>query len=118
MSDDGSLLVTTSFDAYATLWDVKSGHELDQFGGVFVAFHAPAFSPDRTRLAMLADRGEVSVWEVSSHERLATIPGVGRLFVAWYGGDDLLATLGEEGLRLWRAPAWEEIAAAEAAQKR
>jgi WD40 repeat protein len=58
----------------------------------------------------------VKIWDVDSHETVATLEGRGSLFVfAAFSPDG--NTIGARNLKgvlyLWRAPSWEEIEARE-----
>src|SRR2546426_2863339 len=73
-SDDGEWIVTTSFDAFASLWEVDSGRELARFSGGFVGFRQAAISPDKTRVVLYKYEGELSVWDPANEQPMATLP--------------------------------------------
>jgi WD40 repeat protein len=110
LSDDGRLLCTSSYDAYAIVSDVDSGRELMRCSGQFIGFGPGAFSPDNTRLALIGQDGYLSIWSVPG-QRLAMFPaGVeknSQLF--WDAAGDRLVTANEREVRFWRAPKLEEI---------
>ncbi len=119
-SDDGEWVVTTSFDAFASLWEVDSGRELARFTGQLTGFSDASISPDKTRVALTGNSiygSELSVWDPVNEQQLVSFPaqrGRGRL-IGWDPNADTIATVDDSfKLRLWHAPSWAEI---EAAQK-
>jgi WD40 repeat protein len=110
LSDDGEWLITTSFDAYAILSEVDSRRELARFSGQFIGFSMGAFSPDRTRVALIGMDGSLSIWNTDG-QRLASFqahPDYARS-PRWSQRGETIATRGNDGLRIWRAPAFNEI---------
>jgi cytochrome c len=65
-SADLSLLVSTSFDYTAVVWDSSSMKELKQLIGHNAAVNTAAFSPDGRWLATAGDDNQILLWEVSS----------------------------------------------------
>jgi WD40 repeat protein len=59
-------------------------------------------------------REAVKLWDVSTRQELLTLAGTGSLLYAarWSADGDLI--LAGAPWQAWRAPSWEEIAAAEA----
>jgi WD40 repeat protein len=80
------------------------------------------FSADGRRLAAGGDgREAVRLYDADSFLPVLTLAASGSLFqrTAFSPDGTVLAGSNEEGeLHLWRAPSWEEIAAAEAADRR
>src|SRR5439155_12982183 len=119
-SDDGEWVVTTSFDAFASLWEVDSGREVGRFTGQFTGFSGAAISPDKTRVALTGNSifgGELSVWDPVNEQQLVSFPAQGgrARLIGWDPNADTIATVDHSfKLRLWHAPSWAEI---EAAQK-
>ncbi len=132
---DGKRLVTVSDDCTATLWELetqqKTPQKVQPFGRTLNAFFSVAVSPDGQRIAAgTADR-LIKLWSPRTGQQVATLKGVND----WVEpsqhnlGDQILslAFLPPDGntlisgtvheARLWRAPSWEEIAAAEAKEK-
>jgi WD40 repeat protein len=78
------------------------------------------FSPDGKRLAMASAGSEaIKLLDVEGHLELLTLEGRGSEFepTAFSPDGNLLGTMSTSSgvLHLWRAPSWEEIAAAEKA---
>jgi WD40 repeat protein len=119
LSHDGRWVITASFDAHAILSDVDSGQELARCSGQFVRFSHAAFSPDKTRLALVGEDGSLSIWNPTG-QRLASFRAHPQTagWVAWSNDGDRIVTVGwPDGFRIWRAPTLEEIAAFEAKRK-
>ena len=115
ISDDGEWIVTTSFDAFASLWEVDSGRELARFTGQFTGFYGAAISPDKTRVALTSnDSAELSLWDPANEQQLVSLPDQGPPYSSvfpWDPSSDNIATLVGSKLRLWRVPSWAEIEA-------
>ena len=79
--------------------------------------HGTAFSPDGHRLAVTASGVEaVRIWDTTTWEHLLTLeaPASAFLQTAFSADGSILGAMSFWGtLHLWRAPSWEEIAAAE-----
>jgi serine/threonine protein kinase/WD40 repeat protein len=114
-SDDGEWIVTTSHDAFASLWEVESSRELARFSGGFAGFRQAAISPDKTRVVLYRYEGELSVWDPANEQSMATLPVEAGAwpFAAWDPNTDCIVAVTGSQLRLWRAPTWAEIEAAE-----
>jgi WD40 repeat protein len=82
-----------------------------------------AFSPDGRRLATggTTDRDVLKLWDLATYRELLALPGKGNIFinVAFSPDGNWLAARGQldAELNLWRAPSWEEIAAAEKTER-
>ena len=76
-----------------------------------------SFSPDGKRLVVGA-HDDVQLWDLGAQRQIATLNGQGTLFEVSFSPDgNMIMAITEEGhLHLWRAPAWEEIEAAESAR--
>jgi WD40 repeat protein len=76
---------------------------------------AIAFSPDGRRLiSSSGGREAVKLWDVGTRQELLTLGGGGAPLygAAWSADGDVI--LAGAPWQAWRAPSWEEIAAAEA----
>jgi WD40 repeat protein len=74
-----------------------------------------AFSPDGRTLASGANDGAIKLWNLASMQEAATLHGhEGPVFVvAFSPSGSLLASAAEGVVRLWKAPTFEELSAAE-----
>jgi eukaryotic-like serine/threonine-protein kinase len=117
-SPDGRLLVSTG-DAKVRLWDVTARRELESLPGHLGTSWGIAFSPDGRRLATggLENQDAVKLWDVATRRELLSLPGDGPFFTDLTfspDGDTFVATSLATGIaHFWRAPTWEEIAAAQ-----
>ncbi len=119
ISEDGEWIVTTSFDAFASLWEVDSGRELARFTGQFIGFASAAISPDKTRIALTSNgTGELSVWDPANEQQLVSFPDqeTDSIVCAWDPSSDNIVTLVTDvgsKLHFWHAPSWAEIEGAQ-----
>jgi len=119
---DGRGLVSTSFDGSARLWDVFARRERATLRGHVGLVYSPALSPDGRRLATggSSPKDAVKLWDLVAHRELLSLQGEGQFFAQLGFSPDgtMLAAVSLDGIaHLWRAPSWEEIAAAEKKQK-
>jgi WD40 repeat protein len=121
-SNDGRTLATTSFDVHLIkLWEVETWRELATLGGQLAEFACIAFSPDGHRLAAGGNDGSVTLWDLTNRkpQEVAKLKGtmgrrVQRLFFL-PDGNTLVSLADDRVVRVWRAPSWREIDAAEKA---
>ena len=121
-SPDGRGLFSTSYDGSARLWDVFARRELANLRGHSGIVCSPALSADGRRLATggSSPKDAVKLWDPEAHRELLSLPGEGQFFahVAFSPDGNTLVAVSLDGMaHLWRAPSWEEIAAAEKKQK-
>lgn len=124
---DGKRLVTVSTDHTAKLWEVETQREVLSFGRALNAFYSVAVSPDGQRIAGGTWDQGIKIWDAHTGHELATLKGIhdwldpnlrGRwdavssLVFLPPDGNTLISGTPHE-VRIWRAPSWEEIAAAE-----
>jgi WD40 repeat protein len=103
-------------DATAKLWDIETRREVGSFTRTLNAFYSLAISPDGQRIAAGTADGLVKIWISSTGQEIAALrvgdeEVRGLQFLGPEG--NTLASLSDTEVRLWRAPSWEEIAAAE-----
>jgi WD40 repeat protein/tRNA A-37 threonylcarbamoyl transferase component Bud32 len=134
---DGKRLVTDSNDCMAYLWDLEPQQEtppiVQEFGRDINAFFSLAVSPDGQRIAAgTAGSGLIKLSNTATGQQVATLKGVndwvapklaqrddairGLAFLPPDG--NTLISLTTHEVRLWHAPSWAEIEAAEARERR
>jgi WD40 repeat protein len=90
--------------------------------GFLLAATSVAFSPDSRRLAFGSSGLEaVKLWDAETRQEVLTLSGEGSGFQGLQFSPDgrfLLAINGAGLARLWSAPTWAEIEAAEADEKK
>jgi WD40 repeat protein len=95
---------------------------LDSLKGFLLAATSVAFSHDSRRLAASSNGQEaVKLWDTETRQEVLTLSGEGSQFFSLKFSSDgrCLLAVNSVGLaHLWSAPSWEEIAVAEADEKR
>ena len=89
-------------------------------GQLRLSVNDTAFSKDGRRLVTASTGTEaVQIWDLEAHRDLLTLPIDGLLYtVVFSPGDEYIgAHDSQERFHVWRAPAWDEIAEAEAGSK-
>ena len=121
-SPDGKLLATASFDRTVRLWEIASRREQAVLRGHRERVMAVVFSPDGRTLATGSTDDTVKLWQVITGQELMTLKEFKRdVHVLLFSPDGRTLAggiypmwKGSGPARLWRAPSFEEIAAAEA----
>jgi WD40 repeat protein/tRNA A-37 threonylcarbamoyl transferase component Bud32 len=120
-SPDRSLLAATRNDAFPELYATASWQKVATLTGFLQGIHSAAWSPDSRRLVTGSDGKEaIKLWDAASFEEVLTLEAAGELFDRtqfstdgnWIGSRNDKAVL-----HLWHAPSWEEIEAAEKADR-
>jgi WD40 repeat protein len=123
-SPDSTLLATASFNNTAQLWDVRSRKLRATLKGHVQAVMGVAFSPDGKTLATVGDDRKVKLWNVATQQEMATMDLLrgGCRCVRFSPDGRFLAVSSfldpEPYMWLWQVPSFEEIAAAEAKDKK
>jgi WD40 repeat protein len=116
----GNQLVTVGWDSKARLWDLETQQDVAPFGRTLNAYTSVAASPDGERIATGDSNGLIKIWDSKTGQELATLraakQSLVRLAFLRPDGNTLISATSQEA-RLWRAPSWAEIEAAEAREK-
>jgi WD40 repeat protein len=114
MLTNGQTLISAGTDI--RFWDVRTGREnalplSPRAGG----FECIALSPNGRRLAAGASDGRITIWDVASHQEVATLEGHQEsvTHLAFTPDGDHLVSASKDQLRVWGAAPWTEIEAAE-----
>lgn len=101
-------------------WDVRTRHEnAHKLSPTAGGYRCLSLSPDGRRLAAGASDGRITIWDATSHEEVATLEGHKEavMQLAFTPDGDYLVSVSKDQLRVWRAPSWAEIEAAENERK-
>jgi WD40 repeat protein len=122
-SPDGRLVAVGSQDGLVVLYDAQTMERKRVLYGHMQGVHGVKFSPDgKSLVSGSTGREAVKLWHVETGQELLTLAGRGSLlnhveFID-HGNALLAGGRGQQGTwQIWRAPSWEEIAAAEAKAK-
>jgi len=113
-SPDGRTTAIATENGSVLLFDAERQEKIALLHGRAHAVFALAFTADGTRLLSAND----AIWDVATGQELITLSAQGALHsIAQFGDDGNALLVGSwHGLgeyQFWRAPSWEEIAAAE-----
>jgi len=72
-SPDGDRLLTGGFTRTVSVWDPRSGRQLDSLTGTFGQVTDLAFSPDGTTIATSSSDGTVKLWDARTLEEILTL---------------------------------------------
>jgi WD40 repeat protein len=115
---DRETVATASYDQAVKLWDKGTQQELRSLTGESLAVFALALSPDGQRLATGGGDGTLRLWDVATSQVVASVKGSSNdaiMSLAFSPDGNTLVAITGGILRVWRAPSWAEIAAAEKA---
>jgi WD40 repeat protein len=115
VSPDGGLVAASTGGGLVRLFDPAKGELIESLHGHLNAAIGLKFSPDGRRLiSESGGREAVKLWDVGTRQELLTLAGTGSVLrvAQWTADGD--AILAGPPWQVWRAPSWEEIAAAEA----
>ena len=123
-SPDSTMLATASNDNTCKLFDLRRRREITTLRGHLLSLFSVCFSPDGHRLAArTGGTGTTSsgiiIWDLETEREVLFLETHETRFgmVRFHASGDSLLSISRSALRLWRAPSWEEIAAAEAKEK-
>ncbi len=111
-SPDGNFLAYASGDSRIGLYDLASRAATSLGQTIYLGALSLTFSPDG-QLLVSADRGGISVWNVSGRTRLKTLTAHQSQVtcVAFSPDGKLLASAsGDHSIKLWDTSSWEELA--------
>ena len=118
VSPDGGLVASSTHGGVVRLFDAAKGELIEDLHGHLNAVYGIAFSADGRRLLSAeSGREAVKIWDVGTRQELLTLGGTGSGLEAarWSADGDVI--LAGAPWQAWRAPSWDEIAAAEAKGK-
>jgi WD40 repeat protein len=120
-SPDNAVLATSSEDNTCKLLDLRRGR-VTTLRGQRMALHSVCFSPDGDRLATGTGDGSIIIWDLhTGREVLVLRKHLGEMnmvrAVRFDPNGDSLVSVHDNKVHLWRAPSWQEIAAAEATDR-
>jgi WD40 repeat protein len=118
VSSDGGLVALSTYGGRVRLFDPANGDWIDDLHGHLNAVNGAAFSADGRRLISAGSAREaIKIWDVDTRQELLTFEGrsSGLETARWSSDGDVI--LAGPPWQAWRAPSWEEIAAAEAMER-
>ena len=119
MLTNGQTLISAGADI--RFWDVRTRHEnalkLSPRAGDYGCL---ALSPDGRRFAAAASDGRITIWDVASHQEVATLEGHKEelMQMAFTPDGDHLVSVSKDQLRVWRAASPVETDAIEKEAKK
>jgi WD40 repeat protein len=117
-SPDGKIFAAGSSLGMGKVWSIDPPGELWTMDGFLLGVDSVAFSADGSRIATGSSGEEaLKLWDTASHQEVLTLAAEGSIYyqTAFSADGNVLGSRNGQGvLHLWRAPSWEEIAAAEA----
>ena len=111
---DGQTLISAGGEDLC-FWDVRTRRKTSKLNPRAGLFSSIALSGDGRRLAAGATDGRITIWDAASHQEVATLKGHEELVsqLAFTPDGDHLVSASKDQLRVWRAPSWTDIKAAE-----
>ena len=118
VSPDGGLVASANHGGHVRLFDPVKGELIDDLHAHLNGAFGLAFSADGRRLISTSGgREAVKLWDVGTRQELLTLAGTaGSAYGARWSADADVILAGAPW-QTWRAPSWEEIAAAETKEK-
>ncbi len=118
VSPDGALVAAPTWGGQVRLFDAVKGELIEELHGHLNTVFGVAFSADGRRLiSTFGGREAVKLWDVGTRQELLTLGGTASstMSATWSADGDVI--LAGAPWQAWRAPSWEEIAAAEAKER-
>jgi WD40 repeat protein len=120
LSRDGKTFAAASENGTVELWDTETVTRTALMHGVVLGYHSVAISPDGERVVAGSNGQEaMKVWDLRSHEDVATLRGNGSFFssAAFSSDGNTIGARNWNGvIHFWSAPSWKEVEAAEKAR--
>ena len=120
-SPDGKSLAVVSWLGIGKVWSIEPMREIGTLRGFRQGIDSVAFSPDGSRLAAGGSGKEaLKLYDTAGYQELLTLEAdaSGYHDIEFSPDGNVLGLMSGQGVALfWRAPSWEEIAAAEAKEK-
>jgi len=117
LSKNGRTFAAASENGTVELWNTETMTRAALMHGVLLGYHSVAIAPDGERLAAGSNGQEaMKVWDLRSHEDVATLRGNGSFFSAAAfspDGNTIGARNWSGTIHFWSAPSWDEIEAIE-----
>jgi len=106
---DGQTLISAG-GTDLCFWDVRTRRDTSKLNLRAGMFCSIALSGDGRRLAAGASDGRISIWDVASHQELATFEGhkYEVMQLAFTPDGDHLVSASKDQLRVWSAISWAE----------
>ena len=116
VSPDGGLVASFTQGGLVRLFDPAKGKWIEDLQGYLNGVDGGVFSADGRRLiSTTSGREGVKLWDIGTRQELLTLGGTDSSAARWSADGDVI--LAGAPWQAWRAPSWEEIAAAEAKEK-
>jgi eukaryotic-like serine/threonine-protein kinase len=100
------------------LWDIENQKVIERFRGAFMMTRSTTFSPDGNRIACGTADGYIKIWDLKTFQTLAQFKAYSDT-VCWLqflpDGERLLS-VGNEGVTVFHAPSFDEIASSASAE--
>ncbi|MGO9917349.1 MAG: WD40 repeat domain-containing serine/threonine-protein kinase, partial [Isosphaeraceae bacterium] len=119
VSPDGGLVAASTEAGLVRLFDPAKGELIESLHGHLNSAISLDFSADGRRLISGGGAREaIKLWDVGTRQELLTLAGTGSVLrvARWTADGDVI--LAGPPWQFWRAPSWEEIAAAEAKESK
>ena len=120
-SPNGKLFAIAN-SAFAQVWDTDTWRGVVTLRGYLKGVYSLSFSPDGRRLVTgSSDHDAIRLWAAENWQDVLTLNTPGFFYKPAFSPDGNILGAVANGigdvLQLWRAPSWEEIAAAEAKEE-